>query len=283
MGSSTSLDAGGISDSSSSLIVTALLLFFFFGLHNLLQEAIMSFEGFKFGLMLGYLEVLGVTVFTFVERRCFSGSNVVVGGSGGNVGGGGQPSVKSYLFLTFLLMSSSSLSNISLNYINYPTKVVFRSCKLLPTMLISTIVNKQTFNAAQYCAALGICLGLVLYAAADWTLAPSFRPVGLVLVLPSVVADSVLPNAQEKLFKEGATRSEVTFYTNVLVLGAMTFSTLMSGDLVSTLSYAMEDKRCASYLVLYTGVSYAAITTHMNSISKVRGGAVDVSLRTFLF
>ena len=137
-------------------------------------------------------------------------------------------------------------------------------------MLMSTIVNKQTFNTVQYCAALAICLGLVLYAAADWTLAPSFRPFGLVLVLLSVVADSVLPNAQEKLFKEGASRSEVTFYTNVLVLGVMTVSTLMSGDLVSTLRFALENTHCASYLVLYTGVSYAAITTHMNSISKVR-------------
>jgi adenosine 3'-phospho 5'-phosphosulfate transporter B3 len=31
----------------------------FFGLHNLLQEAMMNIEGFKFGVMLGYMEVLG--------------------------------------------------------------------------------------------------------------------------------------------------------------------------------------------------------------------------------
>jgi hypothetical protein len=34
-------------------------LFLFWGLHNLLQEAMMNIEGFKFGVMLGYMEVLG--------------------------------------------------------------------------------------------------------------------------------------------------------------------------------------------------------------------------------
>ena len=34
-------------------------VFFFFGIHNLLQETMMSIEGFKFGIMLGYMEVMG--------------------------------------------------------------------------------------------------------------------------------------------------------------------------------------------------------------------------------
>lgn len=34
-------------------------VFLFFGIHNFLQEAIMAIPGFQFGVMLGYLEVLG--------------------------------------------------------------------------------------------------------------------------------------------------------------------------------------------------------------------------------
>ena len=34
-------------------------VFLFFGCHNLLQEAMMNVPGFRFGVMLGYLEVLG--------------------------------------------------------------------------------------------------------------------------------------------------------------------------------------------------------------------------------
>jgi hypothetical protein len=34
-------------------------VFFFFGIHNILQEAIMKIPGFNFGVMLGYMEVIG--------------------------------------------------------------------------------------------------------------------------------------------------------------------------------------------------------------------------------
>jgi len=34
-------------------------VFLFFGIHNLLQETMMSIDGFNFGIMLGYMEVLG--------------------------------------------------------------------------------------------------------------------------------------------------------------------------------------------------------------------------------
>ena len=34
-------------------------VFFFFGIHNILQEAMMKIPGFNFGVMLGYMEVIG--------------------------------------------------------------------------------------------------------------------------------------------------------------------------------------------------------------------------------
>ena len=39
--------------------VLACGVFFFFGVHNLLQEAMMNVPGFNFGVMLGYMEVFG--------------------------------------------------------------------------------------------------------------------------------------------------------------------------------------------------------------------------------
>ena len=43
-------------------------IFLFFGVHNFMQEMIMDLPGFKIGIFLGYLEVLGVTFFAFAER-----------------------------------------------------------------------------------------------------------------------------------------------------------------------------------------------------------------------
>ena len=104
--------------SPMQLSMLAFAVFFFFGIHNYLQEAIMSVPDFNFGVMLGYLEVFGVTVCSFLERKYIARETNRVA------------PLSAYPLLTFCLLSSSSLSNLSLNYINFPTKVVFRSCKV---------------------------------------------------------------------------------------------------------------------------------------------------------
>jgi adenosine 3'-phospho 5'-phosphosulfate transporter B3 len=71
----------------------------------------MSVPGFQYGVMLGYLEVLGVTVCSFFERRFIAHETKRIA------------PLSAYPLLTFCLMSSSSLSNLALNYINFPTKV----------------------------------------------------------------------------------------------------------------------------------------------------------------
>ena len=48
---------------SVQLTVLSCGVFLFFGVHNYLQEAIMHIPGFHFGVMLGYLEVLGYVTY----------------------------------------------------------------------------------------------------------------------------------------------------------------------------------------------------------------------------
>jgi solute carrier family 35 (adenosine 3'-phospho 5'-phosphosulfate transporter), member B3 len=242
-------------------------VFLFFGIHNYLQEAIMHVDGFRFGVMLGYFEVLGVAICSFLEREYVVQER------------GRKAPLSAYPFLTACLMGSSALSNISLNYINFPTKVVFRSCKLIPTMLVAYVLHKKIFTATEYACATAACLGLVLFAAADWETSPSFHPVGLALVSLSVCADAVLPNAQEGLFKLGSSRLEVTLYTNVLTLGVMTISTVLSGDLIGSLQQIMTNRLLATYFAIYTFIAYIAISFHMNVVKR-HGGVAAVFIAT---
>lgn len=244
-----------------------LAMFIFFGAHNILQEAIMKIPGFTHGVMLGYMEVIGVTICSFLERKYVAKETNRVA------------PISAYPLLTICLMASSSLSNMSLNYINFPTKVVFRSCKLIPTMIIATMLNKQTFSSVEYTSALAISAGLVIFAAVDWKLTPTYNPIGLVLVGLSVVADAILPNAQEKLFKLGSSRLEVTFYTNFFTLIAMSVTTLASGTLPAAMKLAFSDRQLAMYMIVYTGISYIAISTFMMIVKKY-GGVAAVLLAT---
>lgn len=144
--------------------------------------------------------------------------------------------------LTCCLLLSSSLASWSLNYINFPTKVVFRSCKLIPTMIIAYLMgNAKRFSYIEVGSAMAVCAGLITFAAGDRSLSnPQFHPFGLTLVSLSVFADAILPNAQEKLFRSyDASKSEVMFYTNIYTLVAQTCSALLSGDLVGMFHFVL--------------------------------------------
>lgn len=118
-------------------------------------------------------------------------------------------------------------------------------------MVVATYINGKQLEAYEYGAGLCISVGMIVFAFADFTVLPNFsfygkdrlpltpHPVstltpllsGIALVLVSITADSFLPNLQEKYFSKGASRSEVTYFTNLLVLGGMTVILASSGDI----------------------------------------------------
>lgn len=259
------------STSSKELALLSIIMFICFGIHNLLQEAIVKTPGFTYGMMLGYMEVLGVAVCSFFERKYIAKEN------------GHKAPLKSYTFLTLCLMTSSALSNMSLNFINFPTKVIFRSCKLIPTMMIATIINKKIFSTIEYLCAFSISLGLIVFTVVDWTLAPAFHPIGILFVSISVCADAILPNMQERLFRKGSSRLEVTCYTNLFTLIIMTITSFMSGDLGSLVQLVLSDRNDGGmltiYISVYTLISYVAVSSFMIIVKKY-GGVTAVLLGT---
>ena len=202
------------------------------------------------------MEVLGVSICSFIERTCIRKEK------------GRTAPIRNYPMLTLCLMTSTSLSNLSLAYISYPTKVIFKSCKLIPTMIFATFINKQSFSSMEYLCALAICGGLVVFTSASWKLSPTFNPIGILLVSISIFGDSLLPNLQENIFSTGASRLEVTVYTNFFTLIALTCTTFMSGDLQGIIQHALQDRQLALYMTVYICISYAAISSFMTVIKR---------------
>ena len=99
--------------------------------------------------------------------------------------------------------------------------------------------------------------------------------IGIVLVCISVLADAFLPNLQERVFEQGSSRIEVTFFTNILCLFAMTFAFTLSGDLPAALAYALANPYALALLAVYTFIAYIAITFHM-ALVKEFGGITTV-------
>lgn len=50
---------------------------------------------------------------------------------------------KTYMIIAFLTVGTMGLSNTSLGYLNYPTQVIFKCCKLIPVMIGGVFIQGQ--------------------------------------------------------------------------------------------------------------------------------------------
>ena len=97
---------------------------------------------------------------------------------------------------------SQGTGSVALQHVNYPVKVAFKSCKLVPTMLFSQCVNKSSYGTQEYAAAALMCLALALLGLADAAHAThATHAYGLLLLVVAVCSDAVVPNLQEKLLR----------------------------------------------------------------------------------
>jgi solute carrier family 35 (adenosine 3'-phospho 5'-phosphosulfate transporter), member B3 len=99
--------------------------------------------------------------------------------------------------------------------------------------------------------------------------------IGIILVCISVVADAFLPNFQERVFEQGSSRIEVTYYTNILCLTFMTIAFTLTGDIPEAFAYAFANQYALTLMAIYTCLAYIAITFHM-ALVKEFGGIVTV-------
>lgn len=69
-------------------------------------------------------------------------------------------------------------SNSSLGYLNYPTQVIFKCCKLVPVMLGGILIQRKVFSKVDSAAACCMCIGLIAFILADSKVSPVFSLIG---------------------------------------------------------------------------------------------------------
>ena len=240
------------------LFLLTAILFTGFGAHNFLQERIMALPGWHWGSMLGLLEALGLLLCTGCERIVF-----------GELSSRRAP-WKSFVLLASCVACSAMLSNIALDFINYPVKVVFRSSKVIPTMLVGTVLRGRQYSRAEYYAAAILTAGLVTFGFADFSVSPQFSVFGILLVALSVCADAFTPNVQEEIMaRYGSTRREVVFHCNVLSVAFMLATTAAKGDLLPACAYLgrVSTSELAVFIV-YMLCAYIAISAWVQIILR---------------
>ena len=193
-----------------------------------LQEGVWRVPDYKFGGYMTLLTALTMAVCGQLERMLTCDTSR-------------RGPLLKYVQLSLLTLAGMYFTNQSLQFLNYPTRVIFKSSKLVPTMIMGTILQVRTsprpahvwrttsrsahappqgrrYSALEYVAAAGLIFGIILFTMGDAEVRPSFHPAGIGLIALGVAADAATSNFEEKAFfrvAEPASQPEVVTFSSL--------------------------------------------------------------------
>lgn len=138
-------------------------------------------------------------------------------------------------------------SNKSLQWVNYPTQVLGKSCKPIPVMVLGVLLAKKKYPLVKYLCVLLIVLGVALFmykesnkkVTADistWSLG-----LGEILLLVSLTCDGLTGAVQERMRAEHHVQSHhMMFNINLWSIGILAISLLTTGEVFQFVSFCQR-------------------------------------------
>jgi hypothetical protein len=159
----------------------------------------------------------------------------------GGAGGGNLAQVPFWLYLGLSLLRAVDLAmtNLAMQYINYPAKTLMKSSRVVFTMLFGVVIARKSYGWKDYAIVVCMCAGLALFMHADATSSAVFHHMGVVMLIVSLLCDGAITNMSESIMKQFGVgqdeASDVVFLWGYLFVALPPAST---GSVVSLLTYA---------------------------------------------
>jgi adenosine 3'-phospho 5'-phosphosulfate transporter B3 len=233
------------------------------------------YEGFDFGFFF--------TLFQFTAYTVFSGIHYYFQPKSNHDGASNW--FKWYCLLAALMVAGVGLGNQSLNYLNFPTKILFKSSKLLFAMIVgSWIIIKRRYNLLDYTASILLVMGLVILFMAnhhsmhiEWTLTIS-EITGIIMITCALMSDAVASNIQEKILKnDGRSATELIFYGHLLGACMLIFVCVLTDQLFSAILYCYQHPYLILLMLGYSTLTYMGVQ-FVHTMTKLFGILVTLTV-----
>ena len=107
-------------------------------------------------------------------------------------------------------------TNWGLKYLSYPTRIIFKGAKPVPTMTLEYFYVGKIFSINEIISVGILTLGIILFCSGEAAEAPSFNFYGIILMMLGVTADSLTSNYEKKnIFSFGASHTEAMFWASM--------------------------------------------------------------------
>lgn len=254
---------------TGQFIACSFSIFFFFVLYGYLQEWIFSFGDFKpYGWHLTLLQFFWYTIFGFIEQKLIFKAERKI-------------PLLTYAFLAFLTVATMGCSNTSLGYLNYPTQVIFKCCKLIPVMIGGIFIQNKRYTLLDFIAVVLMTSGLIFFTIADQSVSPKFDMTGVALISAALCADAVIGNVQEKTMKAfKANNAEVVLFSYSIGFCYIFCGEVLTGTFMPAFSYCNEHPQIYWLSFLFSLVGYIGILFVLSMV-KSYGALLAVTVTTF--
>jgi drug/metabolite transporter (DMT)-like permease len=118
-----------------------------------------------------------------------------------------------YLGLALLRALDLAMTNLAMQYINYPAKTLMKSSRVVFTMLFGVIISGKVYYLADYLIVVCMVAGLVIFMHADAHSSAVFHGTGVVMLVVSLLCDGAISNVSETIMsKFGVGQDEVRYW-----------------------------------------------------------------------
>lgn len=227
-------------------------VFFFSLLYGYLQELLsVQICSRQLGLFLATIQFIGYTLLAFVLRTYVyeSQQRKKLLSKNSNIDAPVSTSPSKSIPVPFLLYLGLSLlravdlgmTNLAMQYINYPAKTLMKSSRIVFTMLFGVLITKKVYQFMDYFIVLCMCIALAVFMHADANSSAVFGWKGVVMLTVSLLCDGAITNMSEKIMNQfGVGQDEFIFRMYSIALVAITVAAIAKGDMSDGLIFMLQ-------------------------------------------
>ncbi|CAJ0598965.1 unnamed protein product [Cylicocyclus nassatus] len=247
----------------------SLAIFVFYIGYGYMQELIFKLSGMRpFGVYLTLIQFIIYSICGWAEGTMYHERSRKI-------------PIRVYFLLAFFTVLTMGLSNASVGYLNYPTQVIFKCCKLIPVLVGGIIIQGKRYGWLDASAAALMSIGLIMFVLADSHVSPNFDPRGYIMISGALIADAIIGNLQEKVMKKyGGSSNEMVFYSYSIGSVYILVITILTGEFHEAFAFFLNNPwKTYGYGLIFGFLGYLGVNVVITLI-KVSGALVTVTVTT---
>lgn len=184
-----------------------------------------------------------------------------------------------YINISLFMVMTMGLSNSSLQYLNYPTQVLIKSCKIIPSMIGGFFILGKRYSYLEISSAILLSLGLIELTLGNAYADPlTFNFKGIIMLLSALFADSFIGNNQEKVMTQyNVSTHEMIFYTHSFGSILLFLITIIFGELFDAIKHSYQNPLTIIYILCFSISGYIGVNVVV-ALIKIFGAFITISI-----